>query len=160
MTTTNSMLIRTLTHNPEWLLEHGKYWIGDLCYVLKSKWGKIIEAIVIDNRVEDGFFKLPDGTEFVMFGTKYGDGNYSSSICVDFSVDSGTIGIVPFDQIKDLGLDFDWINMLGHTVDFEKKFWVKNQDDGTMRFGHVYIYTGSDSDYDKDDDNDDDDDYC
>ena len=76
----------------------GKYYIGEICYALPNKvyeqWGKTY------NYDEGTYVFSHKGSQHTLTvaRTKYGDGFYMDEISkIDFAVDSGTIGIVPFD---------------------------------------------------------------
>lgn len=71
-------------------LDPGRYWIGDLCYVLSDEdWDRACKDYYPDMAV-----RLICGEVAYLF-TTYGDGNHPSSDGRWLHVDSGTIGIVP-----------------------------------------------------------------
>lgn len=85
------------------ILPPGEYYIGDICYVMNDDtyhnvWGSMFGHV-------DGYYT--NGTKsFVVAGTSYGDGEYKGTNGFNYSVDSGTIGIVSanlFDNEKDYG---------------------------------------------------------
>jgi hypothetical protein len=72
----------------------GKYYIGDLCYVLDDEH---YDAAVCDG--DDGF--QTNGTHTIgYFSTAYGDGCYRGTNGKNYGVDAGIIGIVPAEIIK------------------------------------------------------------
>lgn len=131
-------------------LKAGTYWIGDLCYVMHEAWDEVCERVIEGERVLEGKFGLADGREFVMFNTAYGDGVYNDGNLNDYSVDSGNIGAILLSDIRQT--DENNIN-LGHVHTFDTDFTC-DTDTGTLRFGHVYVYT-NDSDDESEDDYDD-----
>jgi hypothetical protein len=76
----------------------GKYYVGDICYALddnvyQNQWGKI------HNFAAGTYVLTYKGVQQAMSvgQTSYGDGVYMDYINdLEFTVDSGTIGIVPF----------------------------------------------------------------
>lgn len=141
------------------LLPAGKYFIGDCCYVLDDEvyhgvWGKQLNY-------QTGTFDV-QGKRVAVAGTATGDGWFRGSDGVDYSVDSGTIAIVPFElcvkcteeEAKELGCV--------HTFDHEVQFHVA---DGVLEIAsknkYIRINTnepGGDGseDNDNNDNNDDD----
>jgi hypothetical protein len=76
----------------------GKYYIGDVCYALDDdvyhqQWGKKYHYDVGTHDIQ--FNGVHDA--ITMNYTAYGDGTYVDELSkLEFYVDSGTIGIVPF----------------------------------------------------------------
>ena len=67
-------------------MEKGKYYIGDLCYVIKGdNWDEVCSLTYpytgknVHKQVEGEFF-LEDGRQFCIFSTLYGDGVYYSCL--------------------------------------------------------------------------------
>ena len=116
-------------------MEKGKYYIGDLCYVIKGdNWDEVCSLTYpytgknVHKQVEGEFF-LEDGRQFCIFSTLYGDGVYYSSDGDEIGVDSGTIGCVKVDDVDDVeGLK------LGAGVDFDGTFHPSSKH-GLLRFG-------------------------
>lgn len=128
----------------------GRYYIGDLCYVMHDEWDEVCDLFFPpgDNigRGRDGEFTLTDGRRFASFGTAYGDGTYRSNIGTNHSVDSGSIGCIRVEDIRDN--TYDDIERLGAIVEFDQPFEV-SEDQGLLVFGHVQIETaGDDEEYD------------
>ena len=115
----------------------GRYYIGDLCYVMHDEWGEFCEITMPNNQCVDGEFVFADGRRFASFGTAHGDGVYQSNIGTSHSVDAGLIGCILIDDIRDNTRD---IKRLGAIVDFDQPFEV-SEDHGLIRFGHVHIET-------------------
>lgn len=123
----------------------GKYYVGDLCYVLGDKWDEVCEVTITkDHQCLEGGFQLKDGTVFTMFGTAWGDGEYQDQEGNSYGVDSGTIGCVSIEY-----LDMDKINAkypqgidgLGKVHDFPDRFDCYTDGKGKLTFGHVVIDT-------------------
>jgi hypothetical protein len=125
-------------------MKAGKYFIGDLCYVLSSKWDEVCDLTISGHECLEGKFTLSDGTEFAMFGTAHGDGYYYDQMGNSYPVDSGTIGCVLFDKIDDI--DKEYLERSGTVLDIPNDFEVESED-GTIFVGPVTIYT----DYEKED---------
>lgn len=122
----------------------GTYYIGDLCYVLYEKqWLEICEAISLIG--EEEFKKqawvimvenkMPIGIAQTLFG----DGSY----VVEYDnqqktipVDSGTIGCIRLDCVKDIVQAKE----CGAIVEFKESFDI-SYEDGIIRFGDVWINT-------------------
>lgn len=130
----------------------GKYYIGDLCYVMHPEWNECCDLFFPyvpgqPSRQVEGEFTLKDGRKFASFGTAYGDGTYTSSIGTSHSVDSGSIGCIRVEDIRDNA--YDNIEELGAIVEFDQPFEVF-ADTGMLVFGHVKIETNTEYDWDED----------
>jgi hypothetical protein len=126
----------------------GRYYIGDLCYVMHPEWDECCELFFPtyqSGRGVEGEFTLKDGRRFASFGTAYGDGTYNSNIGTEHMVDSGSIGCISIDDIRDD--TYDNVEDLGAIVEFKEPFEVKKMGRGLLKFGHVEIET--DADYDE-----------
>ena len=114
----------------------GKYYIGDLCYVMHKEWDEACELFFDgrdDHGCNDGKFKLADGREFVNFNTKYGDGTYYDGL-FSYHVDSGSIGCI---RVEDIREELPpWAVVMAFLEDFECY-----RDDAMLVFGHVHIDT-------------------
>lgn len=112
----------------------GKYWIGDLCYLVPEKYWNQVVAFLGDGRTpREGEFDL-EGHRGAIFSTHHGDGVYPDQFGNTYGVDSGTIGIFPADVFPGL------FKALGTIHDFPEDFTVRS-DDGDMEFGSVRIKT-------------------
>ena len=125
----------------------GKYYIGDLCYVMHDEWDEFCGITIKDNDVLDGEFVLGDGRRFATYGTAYGDGTYRSNIGTNHAVDAGLIGCIRLEDIRDT--TYDDISDLGAIVEFDAPFETSELD-GVIRFGHVVIDTAME-DFDEED---------
>ncbi len=124
----------------------GRYYIGDLCYVMHPEWDEFCELTIQDERCLDGEFVLKDGRRFATFRTAYGDGTYRSNIGTNHSVDAGLIGCIRVEDIRDD--QYDNIEELGAIVEFDQPFEV-SEDQGLIVFGHVQIETAGGYDEDE-----------
>jgi hypothetical protein len=134
------------------MMQAGKYYIGDLCYVMTdAEWEEVCKLTIVDNKCIEGEFNLPDGRRFAMYGTKWGDGSYTSNRGTIHSVDSGTIGCIRVEDIR-AGSFYD-IESLGAIVEFETDFVTGGGRtwEGTIQFGRVLIETGDSYDEDEED---------
>lgn len=115
-------------------LKAGKYWIGDLCYIIdRENWNTVCKFLGDGSEMREGVFTLL-GREGAIFGTAYGDGGYYDQEGNEYGVDSGTLGIFPagvFSSPTESG---------GHIFDFPEDFPVECVD-GEMRFGRIRIPT-------------------
>ena len=121
----------------------GRYYIGDLCYVMHDEWSEVCDLFFPASSYPgqtEGEFTLKDGRRFASFGTAYGDGVYRSNIGTDHAVDSGSIGCIRVEDINDTTYDADRIKELGAIVEFAQPFEV-SEDQGLLIFGHVQIET-------------------
>ena len=116
----------------------GRYYIGDLCYVMHNEWTEFCELTMPNNQCLDGEFQLADGRRFATYGTAYGDGTYQSNISTSHSVDAGLIGCIRVEDIRDD--TYEDIERLGAIVEFDAPFEV-SEHHGSIRFGHVHIET-------------------
>lgn len=116
-------------------MKAGKYWIGDLCYILGNDkdWNQICAFMGNGNHPREGVFTL-NGVEGAIFGTAYGDGVYYDQEKNEYGVDSGTLGIFP------AGVSSSPFESGGHVFEFPEDFTVACVD-GEMQFGHVRIKT-------------------
>ena len=122
----------------------GKYYIGDLCYVMHDKWDQFCEATISGNTCLDGEFDI-EGVKVASYGTMYGDGSYRDDDGNEYGVDAGIIGCIRVEDIAESELkNLD----LGHVHEFKEAFRTGATRDGTIWFGDVSIATG-DTKYDE-----------
>lgn len=124
----------------------GRYYIGDLCYVMHPEWTEVCRLFFPADappKGVEGEFTLKDGRRFASFATAYGDGEYRSSINTGHSVDSGSIGCIRVEDIRDTEYTPEVQAELGAFIDFPEPFEVSN-DQGMLTFGHVQIETAAD----------------
>jgi hypothetical protein len=121
------------------MMPAGKYYVGDLCYVMDSdEWRQVCSIIIKDNQCLDGEFELPDSRRFAIYGTAYGDGEYYDQYGHTYSVDAGSIGCVLMSDIR--ANKYDNLLDLGAILEFTEPFETGSQG-GQLQFGHVIIET-------------------
>jgi hypothetical protein len=122
----------------------GKYYIGDLCYVMSNdEWKEFCKITLTGSKVLDGELQMPDGRKFATYSTAFGDGVYFDQYGHSFSVDAGLIGCIlesdikePLDNILDLGAIIDFNEPFVTSGGRGEKDW-----DGVIQFGTVMIET-------------------
>jgi hypothetical protein len=131
------------------LMPAGKYWVGDLCYVMKKEWDEVCGLFFKDrddHGCNEGLFTLKDGRKFVSFNTKWGDGCYTDLAENEYGVDAGLIGCI---LVSDIKHDNDFHNLDGgHVHEFNISFFCSGgrsdlgRDwDGVIKIGHIEINT-------------------
>ena len=135
------------------MMQAGKYYVGDLCYVMDDdEWDQVCARTIKGNKFADGEFELNDGRKFAIYGTSWGDGGYQDYYGNEYSVDSGSIGCIKVEDIKDVKDKID-IELLGNIVEFETDFVTGGGRgtkgwNGIIQFGRIAIET--DPVYDED----------
>lgn len=130
------------------MMPAGKYYIGDLCYVMHDVWDEACDLMFPPNDPYgppvDGEFTLKDGRRFAVYSTKYGDGLYPTNEGTNLSVDAGIIGCIKLDDIRDPEATPAAIKSLGMTYEFGTDFITDGDRLGTgiIQFGRVIIETG------------------
>lgn len=124
------------------MMPAGKYYVGDLCYVMTDEeWDEVCGLLFAgrnDNGVNQGEFTLKDGRRFASYNTKYGDGVYESNMWTDHSVDSGSIGCILIDDIK--ANKYEDLRKVGAVMNFVSDF-VTGNEDGVIQFDRITIDT-------------------
>ena len=134
------------------MMQAGKYYVGDLCYVLDNdEWDQVCARTIQGKSFADGEFELNDGRKFAIYGTSWGDGGYQDYYGNEYSVDSGSIGCIKLEDIK--AEKYDDIERLGAIVEFETDFVTGGGRgtkgwNGIIQFGRIAIET--DPVYDED----------
>jgi hypothetical protein len=128
-----------------------KYYIGDLCYVLDDEWSEVCEAFFVGDE-EDPIYELEDGRTFFMVNTAFGDGQYNDQNGLPYSVDSGSIGAIKVDDIRNPELANVLERGLGHIHEFPYELTDLDieSDNGVLYFGNVIIDTVG-ADFDEED---------
>ena len=129
------------------MMPAGKYYVGDLCYVMHPEWDEFCRITISGNKCLEGEFNLSDGRRFATFGTAYGDGEYSSNQGTSHSVDAGLIGCIRIEDIRDPEATEAAMQSLGAIVEFDRPFECSGGSgarnwDGVIYFGNLEIYTG------------------
>ena len=78
------------------MMPAGKYYVGDLCYVMHPEWDEFCSITIKEHTCLDGEFNLKDGRRFATFGTKWGDGEYRDQFGNRYGVDAGLIGCIHY----------------------------------------------------------------
>ena len=112
-------------------LPPGKYWIGDLSYVMENYFEKHYCL------VENGVYQTENGINFARFSTAYGDGFYYDYEGNQYGVDTANIGCISIDGISDEA-DGDLGNY--HIFDYPVKC-VWNEIGGYIQYGDIWIQT-------------------
>lgn len=121
----------------------GKYYVGDLCYLLPDE---IYDEYVCNFDKEEVVveIKVDDDEPFLAFynHTAYGDGCYRDNLRNKYSVDAGLIGIVQLTSKNYLKIA-QKINKEknGKVIEFSEPFEVAASN-GFFEFGHIKIETG------------------
>lgn len=122
------------------MMPAGKYYIGDLCYVMHEEWDQVMDLFCrgrTDHGCNEGEFNLPDGRRFASFNTAYGDGSYYDQSNKRYDVDAGLIGCIKVDDIN----ENEKANVSsGQVVEFFRDFEVYS-DFGVIHIGHIVIDT-------------------
>jgi hypothetical protein len=120
----------------------GKYYVGDLCYVMDDdEWKEVCSRIRgrgVWGECLDGEFVLHDGRKLAIYSTKWGDGTYYDELGHSYSVDSGGIGCIRVEDIK--ANKYDNLLDLGAILEFDEPF-VTSEHTGLIQFGYVIIET-------------------
>jgi hypothetical protein len=120
------------------MMQPGKYYIGDLCYVMHSEWDEFCLLTIVGDKVLDGEFNLKDGRRFATFTTMYGDGNYFDQNGKSYDVDAGLIGCIRLDDIDLTNPENSLVG--GNIVEFVQPFSTFTAG-GEIRIGNVLIDT-------------------
>jgi hypothetical protein len=121
-----------------------KFFVGDLCYVMHDAWDEVCELLFPYGGGErTGRLHLKDGREFFIFGTAWGDGLYEDQNGGSYGVDSGTIGAIRVQDIRDTTYSEEAIKDLGCIHTFETPLTPSDcsYDNGKITFRNVVIDT-------------------
>ena len=123
----------------------GKYYVGDLCYVMSDEeWEEFCSITIVGNKCVDGEFQFADGRRFATYGTAFGDGTYHDQYGHSYSVDAGLIGCILVSNIRNS--KYENLLDLGAIIEFDADFATsggrgeKNWD-GDIQIGHMVIET-------------------
>ena len=120
------------------MMPAGKYYVGDLCYVMRPQWNEFCDITISDNQVLDGEFNLKNGVRFATFGTMHGDGSYEDNFGNSYSVDAGLIGCILVSDIDDPKAEENF--PLGCIHEFDAPF-IPSSENGKIWFEQVCINT-------------------
>ena len=128
------------------IMPAGRYFIGDLCYVISSQWDDFCSKALSRNKdSNDHIITLNTGVSVAFIHTMHGDGVYSDQFNNSYPVDAGLIGCIKVDDIIDPDASTD----LGAVVEFDEAFECFS-DNGVLHFGHVSIDTDDENDEEDD----------
>ena len=128
----------------------GRYYVGDLCYVMHPQWNEFCDLTIKDNKCLDGEFELSNGVKFAHSRTAYGDGVYEDLHGREYHVDAGLIGCIKESDVDDPNAH--WAG--GNIIDFEAPFEIAFEDGDIVFYNAdsykplVEIPTGHVDDYD------------
>lgn len=126
-------------------LSAGKYYIGDLSYVLRGMdWFKLSNA-VYPTEISKGCFGIHQFNNKIVaiFSTvvKYGSiAGYDTlnDKSIRFAIDTGSIGIIKLSDVTySKNLNY------GLVADYSERFLVKKNDNGIIDFGHIKVNSGN-----------------
>lgn len=118
------------------MMPAGRYYVGDLCYVMHPQWDEFCSKTISGNECLDGEVVFDNGVKVTQFGTAYGDGVYEDQFENSYPVDAGLIGCIRFEDINDPKA---WLEG-GNIIEFEEDFECA-EDNGILYFGHIKIDT-------------------
>lgn len=115
----------------------GKYYVGDLCYVMQPQWDEFCKITINGNECYDGEFSLENGVKFASYGTAWGDGIYFDKEGREYGVDAGLIGCIRVEDINDPNATPEFS---GHIIEFKEPFET-SYFNGVISIGHIIINT-------------------
>jgi len=118
------------------MMPSGKYYIGDLCYVMHPQWSEFCDLTISGDCVKNGEFELSNGVRFAAYSTMYGDGGYKDEDGRTYHVDAGLIGCILLDDIEDPDAKITG----GQIIEFTEPFET-SEEDGLISFGDIRIDT-------------------
>jgi len=129
------------------MFKAGKYYVGDLCYVVEKHedWMQLLndtDYFRNDNQSYKGY-------PIFVASTAHGDGTFHDQFDNKYAVDAGIIGIMPFEAIEKEGKG-------GNIIDFKEDFEVVTAH-GIFYIGDIKIDTygwGEDEDDEQEDEDD------
>lgn len=125
------------------MLPAGKYYIGDLCYVMHEEWDEVCGLFFkgrTDHGCNQGEFMLKDGRRFACYNTRWGDGTYFDQDRNRYPVDAGCIGCILVSDIS----PGDHNDVKSGTVHDMVRDFNTSTEDGVLTFDHVVINTDND----------------
>lgn len=125
------------------MMPAGKYYVGDLCYVMTDEEWEQVNALTAPKmgtwgKSTQGEFELADGRKFSCYDTKWGDGTYYDEVGHSYSVDAGLIGCILVSDIK--ANKYDNLLDLGAILEFDEDFET-GEHEGKIQFGYIVIDT-------------------
>jgi hypothetical protein len=99
-------------------LPAGTYYLGDICYPLGST---PLYSAIFENSTHACHYEKA-GLHVVIDSTAWGDGTYRDQMDYEYSVDSGTIGIVSLALIDMKAFEKKYKELPGRMLTFDKPF--------------------------------------
>jgi hypothetical protein len=118
------------------MMQAGKYYVGDLCYVMHDQWDEFCAKTCGGNDIINGEITLQNGVKVATHSTAYGDGCYTDQHGREYGVDAGLIGCIRIDDINDSGAFTSGGQVIDFKYDFETSY-----DNGIIIFGDIKIDT-------------------
>jgi hypothetical protein len=132
------------------MMPAGRYYVGDLCYVMHPQWDEFCNITISGHQCLDGEFNLANGVRFASYGTAYGDGSYSDREGRNYSVDAGLIGCIRVEDINDPTPGLEGGQIIEFAEPFETSGGRNSENwDGVIRFGNVEIATEFQEEWDQ-----------
>lgn len=132
-------------------LPEGRYYVGDLCYVMHDCWDEVCELLFAgrdDHGCNQGTFQLKDGRRFAIYNTAYGDGTYRGTDGRDYPVDSGSLGCILLSDITEEEKQYVGSGALH---EFVSQVYTGRDEHGTVFFNNLKIVTDDMEDDEEDD---------
>jgi hypothetical protein len=120
-------------------MQAGKYYVGDLCYVMHSEWDEVCALLFADRTdhgCNEGEFTLKDGRRFAIYNTAYGDGVYADQFGNSYPVDAGSIGCI---RVEDVNDPQAWLAGM-NVITFDQPFYT-DTDGSVISIGNIDIDT-------------------
>jgi hypothetical protein len=135
------------------MMPAGKYYVGDLCYVMHPQWEEFCYLTIRGNDLIEGEITLGNRVKVASFCTYFGDGFYEDQDGGGYPVDAGLIGCIRVEDIDDpkVVIPEDEIIKFGQIIEFPEEFECSS-DDGVIHIGHIRIDTKGEDDDEFDED--------
>jgi len=149
----------------------GTYLVIDPCYIFRSGWDKVVDALFPDEKTNKSRIVMEVGTHKVyIWSTAYGDGRYPVMDAAEpdddikgiVGVDAGVLSFIPAALIAEMESEalieeMEPVNVgLGVWVTLTESSVIVDKEDGDLEVGHLWVCTcgcatGDDEDEDEDD---------
>ena len=133
---------------------HGwRFFLGDPCYAFPADrpelWSEICDHLIFTGTDKSQVIPNVGGSGYsiLVFPTGNGDGVYRGSNGRNYGVDSGTLGLVPWELImyshlgKDTAVVMEKLIRLGSFIDVETDEILCMNNAGNLKFGNITIDT-------------------
>jgi hypothetical protein len=129
------------------VLPPGEYYVGDPSYTAGKDDKAWQEWVNIADRTSNSFTDGISGAAYndypvVAVNTLYGDGLYEGSDGNSYSVDSGSIGVVPVELVKKMQIHSQDIAGIVFKKKFDEAFTLTVDEKGLIKIGALEIPTG------------------